>query len=244
MCLYLSTCLSVSLSLSSAPASQSLWGDTQSKAEYTWLYYLELTNCLSPLPNHHPMYPWFPMHASPGCHMVLFPLSCIICMPRLVYFCLFLCYSLPVLALVLVSQLGSFSFDSGTCTCSPRPHPRFVLGCVLFPHPLYYVLRLACFLLLSSHTSPRRLSGQLGFCSDWGTQRSTSVIAPKVPFGMNLSLWPPPSEAPRLDQSSKGTAHLASCQSEMANLIGQGRGVRIDSKHFRISLRLVISGNL
>ena len=58
--------LSVPLPLSSTPASQSLWGDTESKAEYTWLYYLELTNWLS-LSLTTLCILWFPVHASPGC---------------------------------------------------------------------------------------------------------------------------------------------------------------------------------
>lgn len=94
--------LSVPLPLSLAPSSQSLWGDTESKAEYTWLYYLELTNCLSLS-----LTTWwsfgFPCMSPPGC------VSCshsLVSSPRLDIFFSFFLWYLPILVLGACSQLG------------------------------------------------------------------------------------------------------------------------------------------
>lgn len=103
---------------------------------------------------------------------------------------------------MLVSQLGSFSSDLGTCLSSPRPHPWPILGCVLFPS-LYNVLRLVFFVILFTHFPSPLVRSARVFSSDWEHERSTSVIVAEVPLGMNLSLRQPHFGAPRHDQSGR-----------------------------------------
>lgn len=56
----------------------------------------------------------------PGLYLVLFPLLCIVKSRRLASFYSSFCYSLPVLALVLGSQLGSFHLRLGNLDLAAR----------------------------------------------------------------------------------------------------------------------------